>query len=105
MAGFFLTSSILLWWARMYRRARKLGMGTHVAWAFAAAIWLMLVLGFIRPLLMGSWGEAVPFGTQLLFQAGDLPGFVLAVEICEDAWVPLPPSTHAAMAGATTRIN
>ena len=37
-------------------------MGTHVSWAFAAAIWLMLVLGFIRPILMGSWGEAVPFG-------------------------------------------
>jgi photosynthetic reaction center M subunit len=62
MAGLFLTSSILLWWLRMYRRARALGMGTHVAWAFAAAIWLYLVLGFIRPLLMGSWGEAVPFG-------------------------------------------
>jgi photosynthetic reaction center M subunit len=62
MAGFFLTASILLWWTRMYRRARALGMGTHVAWAFAAAIWLYLVLGFIRPLLMGSWGEAVPFG-------------------------------------------
>lgn len=50
-------------------------------------------------------GEAVPFGTQLLFQADDLPGFVLAVEICEDAWVPLPPSTHAAMAGATVIAN
>jgi photosynthetic reaction center M subunit len=62
MAGFFLTTSILLWWARMYRRARSLGMGTHVPWAFAAAIWLYLVLGFIRPLLMGSWSEAVPFG-------------------------------------------
>ncbi len=62
MAGFFLTASILLWWVRMYRRARALGMGTHVAWAFASAIWLYLVLGFIRPLLMGSWGEAVPFG-------------------------------------------
>ena len=62
MAGFFLTASILLWWVRMYRRARALGMGTHVAWAFAAAIWLYLVLGFIRPLMMGSWGEAVPFG-------------------------------------------
>jgi photosynthetic reaction center M subunit len=62
MAGFFLTMSIILWWVRMYRRARALGMGTHVAWAFAAAIWLYLVLGFIRPLLMGSWGEAVPFG-------------------------------------------
>ena len=62
MAGFFLTTSILLWWVRIYRRARALGMGTHVAWAFAAAIWLYLVLGFIRPLLMGSWSEAVPFG-------------------------------------------
>jgi photosynthetic reaction center M subunit len=62
MAGFFLTTSIILWWVRVYRRARALGMGTHVAWAFASAIWLYLVLGFIRPLLMGSWGEAVPFG-------------------------------------------
>jgi photosynthetic reaction center M subunit len=62
MAGFFLTTSILLWWARVYRRARQLGMGTHVAWAFASAIFLYLVLGFIRPILMGSWGEAVPFG-------------------------------------------
>ncbi|MFN3867441.1 MAG: photosynthetic reaction center subunit M [Hyphomicrobiaceae bacterium] len=62
MAGFFLTLSILLWWARMYRRARALGMGTHVAWAFASAIWLYLVLGFIRPILMGNWSEAVPFG-------------------------------------------
>jgi photosynthetic reaction center M subunit len=62
IAGFFLTTSILLWWVRTYRRSRALGMGTHVSWAFASAIWLYLVLGFIRPLLMGSWGEAVPFG-------------------------------------------
>ncbi|PPD15703.1 MAG: photosynthetic reaction center subunit M [Methylobacterium sp.] len=62
LAGLFLTTSILLWWVRTYRRARALGMGTHVAWAFAAAIWLYLVLGFIRPLMMGSWSEAVPFG-------------------------------------------
>ena len=62
MAGFFLTASILLWWVRMYRRARAIGMGTHVPWAFASAIWLYLVLGFIRPILMGSWSEAVPFG-------------------------------------------
>jgi photosynthetic reaction center M subunit len=62
MAGFFLTTSILLWWARVYVRARALGMGTHVAWAFASAILLYLSLGFIRPLLMGSWSEAVPFG-------------------------------------------
>jgi photosynthetic reaction center M subunit len=62
LAGFFLTTSILLWWLRLYRRARALNMGTHVAWAFASAIWLFLVLGFIRPLLMGRWSEAVPFG-------------------------------------------
>jgi photosynthetic reaction center M subunit len=62
LAGLCMTTSVLLWWARMYRRARALGMGTHVAWAFAAAIWLMLVLGIIRPVLMGSFGEAVPFG-------------------------------------------
>jgi len=62
MAGAFLTVSVLLWWYRVYARARAHGMGTHVAWAFASAIWLFLVLGFLRPLLMGSWSEAVPFG-------------------------------------------
>jgi photosynthetic reaction center M subunit len=62
IAGLFLTVSILLWWVRTYRRARQLGMGTHVPWAFVGAIWLYLVLGFFRPLLMGCWCEAVPFG-------------------------------------------
>jgi photosynthetic reaction center M subunit len=62
MAGGFLTLSVLLWWVKMYRRARALNMGTHVAWAFASAIFLMLSIGFIRPLLMGSWAESVPFG-------------------------------------------
>ncbi|MEM6819488.1 MAG: photosynthetic reaction center subunit M [Pseudomonadota bacterium] len=62
MAGMFLTISILLWWLRMYRRARALNMGTHIAWAFASAIFLYLVLGFIRPIAMGAWSEAVPFG-------------------------------------------
>lgn len=62
LAGFFLTASILLWWVRTYRRAVQLGLGTHVAWAFASAIWLYLVLGFIRPMLMGDWSQAVPFG-------------------------------------------
>jgi len=62
LAGFFLTMSILLFWIRVYVNARRLGMGTHVAWAFASAIWLYLVLGFIRPIAMGSWSEAVPFG-------------------------------------------
>ena len=62
IAGFFLTVSVILWAVRTYVRAKALGLGTHVAWAFASAIWLYLVLGFIRPLLMGSWSEAVPFG-------------------------------------------
>jgi photosynthetic reaction center M subunit len=62
IAGFFLSLSVLLWWVRTYRRALSLGMGTHVAWAFAAALWLFFVVGFFRPLAMGSWSEAVPFG-------------------------------------------
>jgi len=62
MAGFFLTAAIFLWWYRTHRRATQLGMGTHISWAFASAIWLYLVCGFIRPVLMRDWGEAVPFG-------------------------------------------
>lgn len=62
ISGAFLTLSIFLWWGRVYANALRLGMGTHVAWAFLSAIWLYLVLGFIRPIAMGSWSEAVPFG-------------------------------------------
>ena len=61
-ASGLLLVSVLSWWLRTYRRARQLGMGTHIAWAFAAAIWLFLVLGLFRPLLMGSWSEGVPYG-------------------------------------------
>ena len=50
-------------------------------------------------------GEAAPFGTDLLIAADDLPGFVLGVEICEDLWVPAPPSIAAALAGATVIAN
>ena len=50
-------------------------------------------------------GQDVPFGTRLLFVARDLPGFVLHLEVCEDLWVPLPPSTLAALAGATVLAN
>ncbi|WP_422373555.1 photosynthetic reaction center subunit M [Hoeflea sp.] len=62
ISSVFLLASVLLWWARIYVRARALGLGTHVFWAFGAAIWLFLVLGLFRPLLMGSWAEAVPYG-------------------------------------------
>jgi NAD+ synthase (glutamine-hydrolysing) len=50
-------------------------------------------------------GQDVPFGSDLLFAAEDLPGFVLNVEICEDMWVPIPPSAEAALAGATVIAN
>ncbi|WPL18645.1 Glutamine-dependent NAD(+) synthetase [Thiorhodovibrio winogradskyi] len=50
-------------------------------------------------------GETVPFGNDLLFEARDLPGCVLHLELCEDLWTPIPPSTHAALAGATLLLN
>ncbi|KAA8967307.1 NAD(+) synthase [Mycobacterium sp.] len=48
---------------------------------------------------------AAPFGPDLLFAASDVPGFVLHVEICEDMFVPIPPSAQAALAGATVLAN
>ncbi len=62
IASFFLLISVISWWIRTYLRAEALGMGKHVSWAFASAIWLFLVLGLFRPILMGSWSEAVPYG-------------------------------------------
>jgi NAD+ synthase (glutamine-hydrolysing) len=59
-----------------------------------------LVRGAIR---MG--GSDVPFGPDLVFSAADVPGFVLHVEICEDMFVPVPPSAEAALAGATVLAN
>jgi NAD+ synthase (glutamine-hydrolysing) len=50
-------------------------------------------------------GVPVPFGPDLLFRATDLPGLVLHAEICEDMWVPVPPSTEASLAGATVLLN
>jgi NAD+ synthase (glutamine-hydrolysing) len=50
-------------------------------------------------------GETVPFGSDIVFAASDLPNFALHVEICEDLWVPVPPSTFGAMAGATVLAN
>lgn len=47
----------------------------------------------------------IPFGPDLLFAASDLPGFVLHVEVCEDMFVPVPPSAEAALAGATVLAN
>jgi NAD+ synthase (glutamine-hydrolysing) len=50
-------------------------------------------------------GEEVPFGTDLIFAANDLPGFVFHAEICEDYWAPTPPSTSGALAGALICCN
>jgi NAD+ synthase (glutamine-hydrolysing) len=50
-------------------------------------------------------GATVPFGVDLLFAARDVPGLVLHVEICEDMWIPVPPSAEAALAGATVLVN
>ena len=50
-------------------------------------------------------GEDVPLGRDLLFEADDLAGLVVHVEICEDLWVPVPPSSEAALAGATVLLN
>ena len=50
-------------------------------------------------------GEEVPFGPDLLFAAEDVAGLVVHVEICEDLWVPIPPSSEAALAGATVLLN
>jgi NAD+ synthase (glutamine-hydrolysing) len=46
-----------------------------------------------------------PFGPDLLFAAEDVPGLVVHVEICEDMWVPVPPSAEAALAGASVLLN
>jgi NAD+ synthase (glutamine-hydrolysing) len=50
-------------------------------------------------------GQLVPFGADLLFQVRNMPLLTLHVEICEDVWVPIPPSSYAALAGATVLVN
>lgn len=60
--------------------------------------------GLVNQMLLLA-GQNVPFGTDLLFIAEDYPDFVIGVEICEDLWVPIPPSSHACMAGATVIAN
>ncbi|MBO0843561.1 MAG: NAD(+) synthase, partial [Nocardioides sp.] len=50
-------------------------------------------------------GEEVPLGTRLLFRCSDVRDLVFHVEVCEDMWVPIPPSAQAALAGATVLVN
>ena len=49
--------------------------------------------------------DGVPFGTDVLVHVDDIPGLVVHAEVCEDMWVPLPPSHEAALAGATVLLN
>jgi len=51
------------------------------------------------------FGADVPFGADLIFEADNLPLLKIAAEICEDVWVPIPPSSYAALAGATVLVN
>ncbi|MCW2806447.1 MAG: synthase [Marmoricola sp.] len=55
--------------------------------------------------LIGVAGQEVPFGPDLVFRASDVPGLALFVEVCEDMWVPIPPSATAALQGATVLAN
>jgi NAD+ synthase (glutamine-hydrolysing) len=50
-------------------------------------------------------GQTVPFGPDLLFACADLPDLIVHAEICEDFWIPLPPSSFAALAGASVLAN
>ena len=50
-------------------------------------------------------GAEVPCGPDLIFRAADVPGLDLHVEVCEDMWVPVPPSAEASLAGATVLAN
>jgi NAD+ synthase (glutamine-hydrolysing) len=66
-----------------------------------------------RQIASGVWetgtirlgGAELPFGADLLFEAQDVPGLVVHAEVCEDMWVPIPPSAEAALAGATVLLN
>ena len=50
-------------------------------------------------------GQTVPFGTDLLFRSTGSVPMTFHVEICEDIWMPIPPSSHAALAGAELLLN
>lgn len=61
--------------------------------------------GMEIPIQVMVGGQEVPFGSRLLFQAREMPELIIACELCEDLWVPDPPSTKHALAGATVICN
>ena len=58
----------------------------------------------IQPTLQFA-GQELPFGSDILLEVPQVPGLVVHMEVCEDLWVPLPPSSYAALAGATLLAN
>lgn len=58
-----------------------------------------------QPVMISWEGGEIPMGSNLLFQCASVPGLTLAAEICEDVWVPFPPSINHALAGATILVN
>jgi NAD+ synthase (glutamine-hydrolysing) len=70
---------------------------------FYEARWFVPAAGISREL---PWeDEWVRFGTDVLFRASGVDGLTIGVEVCEDLWVPIPPSCHQALAGATVLVN
>lgn len=59
---FFLHIAVVTWWIRLYVRARRTGLGTQLAWGYAAALALYFVIYLIRPILMGQWSQASGHG-------------------------------------------
>ncbi len=58
-----------------------------------------------EPIMVEYGGQQIPMGTNLLFTCTSVPHLTVAAEICEDIWVPSPPSIRHAMAGATVIVN
>ncbi|MEM0915461.1 MAG: NAD(+) synthase [Planctomycetota bacterium] len=73
--------------------------------ATAGDLPLDAVAAFRHPELVARHPDAVPIGNHVAFAANDVPGLTLAIEVCEDFWAPIPPSTFAALAGATVLAN
>lgn len=63
--------------------------------------------GYDLPAGADVWidGERIPVGLDLLFEAPEVPHFVVGAEVCEDTWVQIPPSAYAVSAGATVIVN
>lgn len=61
--------------------------------------------GFKKPQWSNFFGESVPLGSKLIFKCENIPSIIIAGEVCEDLWVPNPPSISHALAGANIIIN